>query len=56
MAVAYIGFLVMLVASGGMAIFIYRSFAGFRLTVGGLAPLAARYAGFPVAKLYGLRC
>jgi len=42
----HIGFLVMLLASGGMAIFIYRSFAGFRLTVGGLAPLAARYAGF----------
>jgi simple sugar transport system permease protein len=28
----------------------------FALTVGGLAPLAARYAGFPVARLYGLRC
>jgi simple sugar transport system permease protein len=46
----HIGFLVMLVASGGMAIFIYRSFAGFRLTVGGLAPLAARYAGFSSRK------
>lgn len=46
----HIGFLVMLLASGGMAIFIYRSFAGFRLTVGGLAPLAARYAGFSSRK------
>lgn len=46
----HIGFLVMLVASGGMAIFIYHSFAGFRLTVGGLAPLAARYAGFSSRK------
>lgn len=46
----HIGFLVMLVASGCMAIFIYRSFAGFRLTVGGLAPLAARYAGFSSRK------
>jgi simple sugar transport system permease protein len=25
---------------------LFRSFAGYRLTVGGLAPLAARYAGF----------
>ncbi|WP_423680356.1 ABC transporter permease [Undibacterium sp. WLHG33] len=46
----HIGFLVMLAASGGMALFIYRSFAGFRLTVGGLAPLAARYAGFSSRK------
>ncbi|MFZ6676883.1 ABC transporter permease [Undibacterium sp. Tian12W] len=42
----HIGFIVMLVASGLMAVFVYRSFAGYRLTVGGLAPLAARYAGF----------
>ncbi|MBI3283564.1 MAG: ABC transporter permease [Burkholderiales bacterium] len=42
----HIGFLVMLAASGAMALFVYRSFAGYRLTVGGLAPLAARYAGF----------
>ncbi|WP_423709646.1 ABC transporter permease [Undibacterium sp. WLX3042] len=46
----HIGFLVMLAASSGMALFIYRSFAGFRLTVGGLAPLAARYAGFSSRK------
>lgn len=42
----HVGFLVMLAASGAMALFVYRSFAGYRLTVGGLAPLAARYAGF----------
>jgi len=42
----HIGFIVMLCATALMALFIYRSFAGFRLTVGGLAPLAARYAGF----------
>ncbi|MFZ6673435.1 ABC transporter permease [Undibacterium sp. Xuan67W] len=46
----HIGFIVMLVATAGMAIFIYRSFAGYRLTVGGLAPLAARYAGFSSRK------
>lgn len=42
----HLGFLVMLAASAAMTVFIYRSFAGYRLTVGGLAPLAARYAGF----------
>ncbi len=42
----HVGFIVMLIASGLMAVFVYRSFAGYRLTVGGLAPLAARYAGF----------
>ncbi|MFZ6654703.1 ABC transporter permease [Undibacterium sp. TJN19] len=46
----HIGFLVMLVASGLMAVFVYRSFAGYRLTVGGMAPLAARYAGFSSRK------
>ncbi|MFZ6843599.1 ABC transporter permease [Undibacterium sp. RuTC16W] len=46
----HIGFIVMLVATAGMTIFIYRSFAGYRLTVGGLAPLAARYAGFSSRK------
>lgn len=46
----HVGFVVMLVASVIMAIFVYRSFAGYRLTVGGLAPLAARYAGFSSRK------
>lgn len=31
-------------------IFLTRSFAGFRLQVGGMAPLAARYAGFSSRK------
>ena len=31
-------------------IFVSRSFAGFRLQVGGMAPLAARYAGFSSRK------
>ncbi|MDE2427456.1 MAG: ABC transporter permease [Burkholderiales bacterium] len=46
----HIGFVVMLVATALMTVFIYRSFAGYRLTVGGLAPLAARYAGFSSRK------
>ncbi|MBC3883704.1 ABC transporter permease [Undibacterium griseum] len=46
----HIGFIVMLIAAAGMTVFIYRSFAGYRLTVGGLAPLAARYAGFSSRK------
>ncbi|MFZ6645691.1 ABC transporter permease [Undibacterium sp. TJN25] len=42
----HIGFAVMLAATAVMSVFMFRSFAGYRLTVGGLAPLAARYAGF----------
>ena len=42
----HVGFLFMLASAAVMMVFIFRSFAGFRLTVGGLAPLAARYAGF----------
>ncbi|WP_339939256.1 ABC transporter permease [Undibacterium luofuense] len=42
----HLGFIVMLLACGAMSVFLFRSFAGYRLTVGGLAPLAARYAGF----------
>lgn len=40
------GFIVMLVMVAVMAVFTFRSFSGYRLQVGGLAPLAARYAGF----------
>lgn len=43
---AHIG---VLVALGGVAavwLFLFRTFAGFQLQVGGLAPAAARYAGF----------
>ncbi|HWZ49751.1 MAG TPA: ABC transporter permease [Herbaspirillum sp.] len=42
----HVGFIVMLVLAVAMAIFMTRSFRGFALTVGGSAPLAARYAGF----------
>ncbi len=43
---ANIGLLIALVAVAGFTVFLYRSFAGFQLQVGGLAPAAARYAGF----------
>jgi ABC-type uncharacterized transport system permease subunit len=46
----HVGFIVMLVATAGMTVFMYRSFAGYRLTVGGLAAAAARYAGFSSRK------
>ena len=40
------GVVLALLAVLGFAVFLYRSFAGFALQVGGLAPAAARYAGF----------
>lgn len=40
------GFAVMLVLVVAMTVFVFRSFAGYRLQVGGTAPAAARYAGF----------
>ncbi len=41
-----IGLFIAAVAVVGFAVFLYRTFAGFQLQVGGLAPAAARYAGF----------
>jgi general nucleoside transport system permease protein len=41
-----IGFVVALIAIIGVTVFMSRSFAGFQLQVGGLAPAAARYAGY----------
>ena len=41
-----VGFLLALFATAASWLFISQSFAGFRLQVSGLAPLAARYAGF----------
>jgi simple sugar transport system permease protein len=40
------GLLVALVAVGLVWVFLFRSYRGFALQVGGLAPAAARYAGF----------
>lgn len=42
----HVGFVVTLVLTGLLTVFLFRSFAGYRLIVGGHAPLAARYAGF----------
>ncbi len=42
----HIGFVITIVAAIIMAIFVTRSFRGFSLMVGGIAPSAARYAGF----------
>ncbi len=41
-----IGVLMALAGVGGLWIFLFRTRAGFSLQVGGLAPAAARYAGF----------
>ncbi len=43
---AHIGSLIALVAVAGFWLFLFRSLRGFALQVGGLAPAAARYAGF----------
>jgi ABC-type uncharacterized transport system permease subunit len=43
---AHLGLGFTLVAAAGSWLFLFRSHAGFQLQVGGLAPAAARYAGF----------
>jgi simple sugar transport system permease protein len=43
---ANIGTLIALAGVGALWIFMFRIYRGFALQVGGLAPLAARYAGF----------
>jgi general nucleoside transport system permease protein len=40
------GFVVALIAAVLMAVFLFRTFKGYQLQVGGLSPAAARYAGF----------
>ena len=42
----HIGFIIALVAAGLTWVFMFRMFRGYQLQVGGLAPDAARYAGF----------
>jgi simple sugar transport system permease protein len=41
-----IGLVLALVAVAGFWVLLFRTYAGFQLQVGGLAPAAARYAGF----------
>ncbi len=43
---AHIGFLIAVVLALVALLFLFRTFRGFQLQVGGLAPAAARYAGF----------
>ena len=43
---AHIGVVIALVAVAGFWAFLFRTYKGFALQVGGLAPAAARYAGF----------
>ncbi len=43
---ANIGVFIALFAVGALWLFLFRTYRGFQLQVGGLAPLAARYAGF----------
>lgn len=43
---ANIGLVITLVAVAGFWAFLFRTYKGFQLQVGGLAPAAARYAGF----------
>ena len=45
-----IGLLVALLGVGGVWLFLFRTVSGYAQTVGGLAPLAARYAGFSSRK------
>ncbi|MDB5856164.1 MAG: transrane transporter protein [Herminiimonas sp.] len=45
-----LGFMFALLSVAAAWIFMGRSFAGFRLRVGGMAPMAARYAGFSQRK------
>jgi ABC-type uncharacterized transport system permease subunit len=44
------GVFVALAAVMAFTVFLYRTFTGFQLQVGGLAPMAARYAGFSSRK------
>jgi ABC-type uncharacterized transport system permease subunit len=45
-----VGVFVALTAVVAFTVFLYRTFTGFQLQVGGLAPMAARYAGFSSRK------
>jgi general nucleoside transport system permease protein len=46
----HIGFVIALVALVGGWLFLSRSYAGFQMQVGGVAPAAARYAGYSPKK------
>jgi ABC-type uncharacterized transport system permease subunit len=52
----HVGFILALVIELAGWIFLSRSFESFKLQVGGMAPLAARYAGFSSRKSLGCPC
>jgi general nucleoside transport system permease protein len=45
-----IGLIIALLGVGALWLFLFRSFSGYQLQVGGIAPAAARYAGFSSRK------
>jgi general nucleoside transport system permease protein len=45
-----IGAVIALLAAAAFWVFMFRTYAGFRLQVGGMAPAAARYAGFSARR------
>ena len=45
-----IGLLIAITGVGVLWVYLFRTYSGFQLQVGGLAPLAARYAGFSSSK------
>ena len=45
-----VGSVIALLSVGVLWVFLFRTYAGFQLQVGGLAPAAARYAGFSSRK------
>ncbi len=51
---ANIGVLIAFAAVGLCALLLFRTYAGFQLQVGGLAPAAARYAGFSSRRMLWL--
>jgi simple sugar transport system permease protein len=51
-----VGVLIALAAVAGFWVLLFRTYAGFQLQVGGLAPAAARYAGFSSRRRSGRRC
>ncbi len=44
------GFVMALLAAGAAYMFMFRSYAGYQMQVGGLSPMAARYAGYSSRK------
>ena len=51
-----IGLIIALLAVGAFWVLLFRTYAGFQLQVGGLAPAAARYAGFSSRRALWRSC